>query len=274
MLTEFPNGEGDCIFYPGLLWDLDLIGVKVSPYITGRSKRGLPPVTAFTLLLSAQSGEPVLLVDSLALTTARTAATTALALDYLAPPEAKHLAVIGAGKVAREHLRYVTADRKWASIKVFSPALAAREDPKHEDRTSALAALGFDLTISESPSEAVDRADVILLCTSSGTPVLDLADVRPGATITSISTNVARAHEIDPATLATLDVYCDYRNTAPITAGEMVLASEAGTWNSESIIADLPELVTSSESTLGERTRFFRSTGLGIEDLAIASILR
>lgn len=62
-------------------------------------RTGLSPVTAYTLLLSASTVEPVLLVDSLARTTARTAATTALAVD-LSAPDAHKLAVIGAGQVA------------------------------------------------------------------------------------------------------------------------------------------------------------------------------
>ena len=56
------------------------------------------------------------------------------------------------------------------------------------------------------------------------------AALKPESLITSISTNVPRAHEIDPAALSLFDVYCDYRKTAPITAGEMILAAEKHGW--------------------------------------------
>lgn len=262
-VTEFPDGEGDCIFYPGLLWDLDLVGVKVSPYISALGKQGKSLVTAYTLLLSASTGQPKLLCDSLALTTARTAATTALALDYLAPSSARRLAVIGAGKVAQEHLRYVAPARSWASISAFSPSLA--DGRKQFD--------DFDVRVAGSAREAVSDADVVMLCTSSARPVLDLADVKAGAIITSISTNGFRAHEIEPAALAEVDVFCDYRVTAPVTAGEMILAEEGGLWLREAIVADLPEVVRDGRPADSSRRRYFRSTGLGIEDLAIASLL-
>ncbi len=271
-VTAFPNNGGDCIFYPGVLHDLDLVGVKVSPYIVRRTDAGLSPVTAYTLLLSASTGEPVLLVDSLALTTARTAATTALAVDLLAAPEASTLAVIGAGNVAVEHIRFVSGGHDWSEVTVYSPSLVDDACESHSARRSELAGVASNARIAPSARDAVAGADVVLLCTSSGQPVIDLADVKNGALVTSISTNSANAHEIAPSALPHLDVYCDYRATAPVTAGEMILAAEDG-WSAAGIKADLSELIGGYTPDFS-RTRFFRSTGLGIEDLAIASLLR
>ena len=271
-ITEFPDGRGDCVFYPGVLHDLDLVGVKLSPYIVARANDGLSPVTAYTLLLSATTGEPVLLVDSLALTTARTAATTALAVDLLAAPGASKLAVIGAGSVAIEHIRHVSAQRSWSEVAVFSPSLTDSSSALHSSRRRALIDGAPSASISASATEAVTGAEVVLLCTSSGEPVIDMGDVAAGALVTSISTNSRNAHEIEPSALSAVDVYCDYRATAPVTAGEMILAAQQG-WSADDIKADLTELIDGYSPDM-TRTRFFRSTGLGIEDLAIASLLR
>ena len=89
--------------------------------------------------------------------------------------------------------------------------------------------------------------------------------------MTSISTNVPNAHEVDPAALPGFDVYCDYRKTTPAAAGEMKLAAEAGLWNPEALLGDLPELLTRRAiSPSRERPAFFRSIGLGLEDVAAA----
>ena len=74
--------------------------------------------------------------------------------------------------------------------------------------------------------DCVRDADVVALCTSSGTPVLLNGMLRKPTLITSLSTNVANAHEIPPVWLTDMDVYCDYRRTTPATAGEMKLAAE------------------------------------------------
>lgn len=271
-VTPFPQDEGDCIFYPGMIWDLNLVGVKVSPYISALKRAGKYPVTAYTLLLSASTGEPILLCDSYVLTTSRTAATTALALEYLTPPSAKVLSLVGVGKLGLEHLRYVAEQRKWGAIRVWSPSLGT--DPvKAKKIVDTLQAEGIAVQLAKSAKDAVQGADVVMLCTSSGTPVLEVDWLNSNAVVTSISTNSPKAHEIPPGALANFQVFCDYRVTAPVTAGEMQLAIEAGTWNSSAVLGDLPELAVGKVVRPKAGRVFFRSTGLGIEDLAIASLL-
>lgn len=264
-LVEFPGG-GDFINYLGVLADEGVYGIKTSPYIPGPQGA---TVTAWTLLMSMRSGQPLLLCDAKSLTTARTAATTAVAVEELAPAHATRLAIIGSGPVARAHLHYVKNLRDWQEIRLYSPRLAAES----ATRQAELRALDPRLQLCTSQEEAVATADVILLCTSSAGPVLDPLRLGRNVLVTSISTNAPRAHEVPPASLAGMDVYCDYRATTPGAAGEMVLASESG-WNRQLIRGDLPELVSGlvAKPTY-ERPVFFRSIGLGLEDMALANAL-
>ena len=264
-LVEFPGG-GDFINYLGVLADEGVYGIKTSPYIPGPQGA---TVTAWTLLMSMRSGQPLLLCDAKSLTTARTAATTAVAVEELAPAHATRLAIIGSGPVARAHLHYVKNLRDWQEIRLYSPRLATES----ATRQAELRALDPRLQLCTSQEEAVATADVILLCTSSAGPVLDPLRLGRNVLVTSISTNAPRAHEVPPASLAGMDVYCDYRATTPGAAGEMVLASESG-WNRQLIRGDLPELVSGlvAKPTY-ERPVFFRSIGLGLEDMALANAL-
>ncbi|SIR97914.1 ornithine cyclodeaminase [Aquipseudomonas alcaligenes] len=264
-LVEFPGG-GDFINYLGVLADEGVYGIKTSPYIPGPQGAN---VTAWTLLMSMRSGQPLLLCDAKSLTTARTAATTAVAVEELAPAHATRLAIIGSGPVARAHLHYVKNLRDWQDIHLYSPRLTAES----ATRQAELRALDPRLQLCASLEEAVATADVILLCTSSAGPVLDPLRLGRNVLVTSISTNAPRAHEVPPACLAGMDVYCDYRATTPGAAGEMVLASESG-WNRQLICGDLPELVSGlvAKPTY-ERPVFFRSIGLGLEDMALANAL-
>ena len=264
-LVEFPGG-GDFINYLGVLADEGVYGIKTSPYIPGPQGA---TVTAWTLLMSMRSGQPLLLCDAKSLTTARTAATTAVAVEELAPAHATRLAIIGSGPVARAHLHYVKNLRDWQEIRLYSPRLATESATRHAE----LRALDPRLQLCTSQEEAVATADVILLCTSSAGPVLDPLRLGRNVLVTSISTNAPRAHEVPPASLAGMDVYCDYRATTPGAAGEMVLASESG-WNRQLIRGDLPELVSGLVAKPNyERPVFFRSIGLGLEDMALANAL-
>jgi L-arginine dehydrogenase len=261
-LSLFPNGAGDFITYLGALADARVFGAKLSPYIvTG----GKPVITAWTALMSMETGQPLMWCDAGLLTTERTAGTTALAVDQLARAEAKRLAVIGAGAVALAHLRHVAPLRAWESVRVYSPDLA-----DNDAKRAAVRATDARAEVSASIEACVKDADVVMLCTSSGTPVLPRDALTKPALVTSISTNAANAHEIDPAWLPEMDVYCDYRATTPASAGEMKLAAQHG-WSAEAVKGDLPSLVAGRCDKPGyQRHVFFRSIGLGLEDVAIA----
>jgi L-arginine dehydrogenase len=265
-LVEFPQGAGDFINYLGVLAEDGVYGVKTSPYIV-REQGAL--VTAWTLLMSMKTGQPLLLCDAGELTTARTAATTAVAVDALAPLNATRLAIIGSGKVAQAHLQYVKSLRDWQSISVHSPSLL--EDADTQARLKAIVA---DLNIADNREAALAEADVIMLCTSSAGPVIDPAALSKPALITSISTNAPRAHEVPPQSLNDMQVFCDYRLTTPGSAGEMLIASEQHAWSKDSIVGDLADLLSEKVQRPDyDRHVFFRSIGLGLEDIALANAI-
>lgn len=265
-LVEFPQGAGDFINYLGVLAEDGVYGVKTSPYIV-REEGAL--VTAWTLLMSMKTGQPLLLCDAGELTTARTAATTAVAVDALAPLDAKHLAIIGSGKVAQAHLHYVKSLRDWQSISLYSPSLCADAQSQ-----ALLNAITPNLKITDSREAALAKADVIMLCTSSAGPVIDPAELSKPALITSISTNSPRAHEVPPQSLNDMQVFCDYRLTTPGSAGEMLIAAEQHGWSKDSIVGDLADLLSEKVQRPGyDRHVFFRSIGLGLEDIALANAL-
>lgn len=263
--TLFPDNKGDFINYSGVWMSAGVYGLKTSPFIV--QPKGYT-VTAWTLLMSTQTGEPLLLTDSSRLTLERTAATTAVAVKYLAKENAKHLAVIGSGAQALAHIRYVSGLRKWESIRVWS--LNSHE--LSEDKKEAFLQAGNGLVeFAGTKTEALEGADVILLCTSAADAVISAKDIEGAPLITSISTNVACAHEIDPAMLASMDVYCDCMATTATVAGEMKLAIEAGYWKPEAVKADLGALVNRAAPLPAyDKPVFFRSIGQGLEDVAVA----
>ena len=253
VVTDIPGG-GDVIAYQAVLADERVYAVKVSPYLPQAD--GSATVTAWTLLLSLDTGEPLLLIDSKALTAERTAATTALAVDLLARPDATRLAVIGLGQVGQAHLRHAQSVRAFDDIRVWAPSVTRWEGAGE---------------LASSAAAAIEGADVVLLCTSAAEPVIDVSTLAPGTLVTSISTNAPFAHEIDPAALPDLDVYADHCPAAFAAAGEMRIAAREHGFTQANIRGDLAGLLAgTSPAPSGDRVVFFRSVGLGIEDAAVA----
>ena len=263
-VTLFPNGQGDFITYQGVLEKHGVFGAKLSPYI---GNNGEAFVTAWTCLMSMKTGQPLLLCDSAKLTTERTGATTALAVDLLSKSDSKVLTIIGSGAIALAHWRHVESLRDWGEVRVWSPNLSTNSK-RRQQWSSAVPSIRF----AESAEFASSGADVILLCTSSGTSVIDDSVISDGTLVTSISTNVPGAHEVQPQFLNRAQVYCDYRKTTPETAGEMVSANRDHGWSADDIVGDLAELVVEQcAKPDGKSAIFFRSLGLGLEDIAIAN---
>lgn len=255
-VTDLPDG-GDVIAYQAVLADQDVYAVKVSPYLP--QPDGSAVVTAWTLLISTKTGQPLLLADSAELTAERTAATSALAVDLLAPVDAHRLAIVGFGPIGQAHLRHVRTVRAFDQITVFTPSLRDADIPS-------------GVGIARSAQEAALGADVVMLCTSAAEPVIDVEQLPSATVVTSISTNAPLAHEIDPAALGNLDVYADYSPAAFAAAGEFRIAAEQG-YTADMIRGDLAGLVLgTAPAPTGDRVTFFRSVGLGIEDAAVALV--
>ncbi len=264
VLTPMPTGSGDFITYLGATGQGGF-GAKLSPYLP--QPGGAPVITAWTLLMSALDGQPVMLCDSSALTVLRTAATTALAVDLLAHRDARHLAIIGAGPVAQAHLEQVLTLREWETVQVFAPSLAKG--------IGADIWRGLDprVEIAATAEIAAQKADVVMLCTSSAAPVVAAEAIAQHALVTSISTNAPVAHEIAPDFLTRAEVYCDNRATTPQVAGEMRLAADAG-WSVAEIRGDLAEVIAGTHPRpTGKGPVFFRSIGLGLEDIYMAQAI-
>ncbi|QIQ20405.1 ornithine cyclodeaminase family protein [Zophobihabitans entericus] len=262
-LTLFPEDRGDFITYQGALSHFNVFGAKLSPYIP---TAGAPIITAWTMLMSMETGLPLLLCDSGRLTRERTAATTALAVKKLAPAESKILTIIGTGAIGKAHLMHTLKLRDWQEIRLYSLDLV-----RDTEKQQAFKAIDSRIVVCDSAKAAVHLSDVVMLCTSSGKPVIDVNDIGKQALITSISTNVAQAHEIDPKALNSMHVYCDYKATTPASAGEMVLAARDHGWSAGKIVGDLTDLCSPSPiKPAYDKSIFFRSIGLGIEDIAIA----
>lgn len=259
-----PDNQGDFINYLAVDMTSKVLGAKISPYLV---TAGRPIITAWTLLMSTETGMPLMLCDASLLTIERTAATTALAIDYLAPQTAKKLTLIGTGPVGLAHLRQVVNLRQWEAIGIYSRKSSLEADALAAD----LALPAGRISVHTSLDEAVQDTDVLMLCTSSATPVIDPSQLTRPCLITSIGTNAPGAHEVPPESLAGMEVYCDYRQITPLQAGEMVLAASATGWNHNDIKGDLVELCSGAcEKPTFRQHVFFRSVGLGLEDVAIA----
>ncbi len=122
---------------------------------------------------------------------ARTGAIGAVAVDLLADPAAERFAVVGTGAQAWSQLWAVRAVRTPRQVRVFSRDPGRRAQFAERCR----AELGLPAEAAPDARAAVAGADVVVLATRSGTPVIDAAWVSAGAHVTTVGPKEVGRHE-------------------------------------------------------------------------------
>jgi len=241
--------------------------LKAICIMPGNPARGLDAHQGLVTLFDGETGVPTAILDASAVTAIRTAAVTAVATGLLARPDARTLAILGAGVQARSHLRALAGVRDFEQVRVYAPTAA------HARAVVEEAGPAGGLSVAASAEEAVRGADVVVAVTSSREPVLQHAWLKPGAHINAVGASTLQTRELDSATVAASALFCDSRESLRNEAGEFARAiAEGAIADEEHVRAELGEVLAGlapGRRDDGELT-LFRSLGIAIEDLAAA----
>ena len=148
-------------------------------YVNGHPKNaaeGLQTVTAIGLLADVASGYPVLLSEMTLLTALRTGATSALATRWLAPKNARTLALIGNGAQAEFQALALQAACGIKTVRLYDIDARATEKTARNLQGS-----GLKVVSCRSAEAAVEGAEVITTCTADKRYATILSDNMVGA---------------------------------------------------------------------------------------------
>jgi ornithine cyclodeaminase/alanine dehydrogenase-like protein (mu-crystallin family) len=222
-----------------------------------------------TLLYSAEQGLLAVMEAGL-LGQIRTGAASAVASEIMARRDAGKIGLIGAGRQARAQILALQSIGRVKEVAVF-----ARNRDKRAAFCEALAAeLGLPARAAATAKEAVTDADIVVTATNSSTPVIMSEWLAPGTHVNAMGANSATRREFDPqivmraATVVTDDV-----EQAKAEAAELIDLAEGGRLDWSDVIP-LHRLVGAGELRRGrDDITLFKSLGIGLEDLAIASLV-
>jgi ornithine cyclodeaminase/alanine dehydrogenase-like protein (mu-crystallin family) len=235
--------------------------VKLVSVFPGNHDRGLPSHQALITLFDDTDGRPLAVMDGTAITALRTGATSALSVRLLARPDAKVLAVLGAGVQGRSHLMAVPLARQFAEIRLASRA---------REHALALARDFPEVQVVASFEEAVSGADVVCCCTDSAEPVLTRSWLKPGAHVTSVGAS-RKGPELGPD-VVNANVLCVESRVAflPYPSG----AHELQGMDAKRAV-ELGELVSGTRpGRAGEQQlTVYKSIGHAVEDIAAARLV-
>jgi alanine dehydrogenase len=224
--------------------------------------------TYHTLLYSAEQGL-IAIMEANPLGQIRTGAASAVATQAMARPDAGKVGLIGAGRQARTQLLALHAVGRLTEATVF-----ARNGDKLAAFCERLAAeLERPVRVAASAQAAVAGADIVVTATNSSTPVVMHEWLAPGAHVNAMGANAATRRELDPeivlraAVVATDDVA-----QAKAEAAEFIDLARAGKLDWASLVA-LHQIIAAPPPRQRDAITVFKSLGVGLEDLAIGSLL-
>ncbi|MGE5358851.1 MAG: ornithine cyclodeaminase family protein [Bacteroidales bacterium] len=219
------------------------------------NNHGLPTHHALVLLFRAETGEPLVVMDGRLITEMRTAAASAVATARLARTDAAVLAIIGSGVQARSHLEALRLIRHFREVRVWSPRGAAAFARAHAVSPAASAEL------------AVRGADVVVVATTSRTPVVTGEWLPPGSHVNAVGATRPDWRELDDEVMKRASLFVDSREAALLESGDVRAAGRMPVEIGEVIAGTRPGRQANDEITL------FKSVGVAVEDVASAALV-
>lgn len=232
---------------------------------------GLPTIHAVINALDPVTGQLVAVMDGTAVTTLRTAAGSAVAVDALARADSADLAVLGSGTQALAHTRAIARVRDLKSVRLWSP------NPERRARAAETLAAELLLPVEAAADaeHAVTGASLVAACTLSTTPVVRGEWLAPGCTVVSVGSFEPTRHEVDSEVVrraaAGGAVVVDDPATAAEHAGPVVTALRDGLLAPDDLIP-LGAVLTGRRTarTGPDDIVYYNSVGLGVQDAAAA----
>ena len=233
----------------------------------------VPAVEYVIVLFDRETSRIAAFVDATLVTAYRTAATSAAALDRIAPPGPASVCVLGSGLEAAMHVRALAAVRPLTEIIVFSPTPARRE----EFARQAASDLGVPARAVGDPREAVQQADIVIAAARShGEKPIVFGDwLRPNATIVSIGSTVPQQREIDVSVVERVDfIVCDVLEEVLEETGDMIAAAAAGIdFHAKSFSLGALMSGALEDRRASARLAMFKSVGSGLQDIVVAELI-
>ena len=258
------------------------LGAKLVTVVGRNAARGLPSHLASIVLLDPETGALQALLDGRYITEARTAAVSAVSSRLLARKTAKSLAIIGSGVQARSHLDALSRIHSLRQVTVWSPQKEHRDafvewargvTGTERGRSANGHSSVPNICAVDHAGEAVVGADIIVLVTSSPTPVIEDGWVKPGAHVIGVGACRPNQREMDPHLVARARLFVDSRSAALVESGDVVLGIQEARFGADHIVAEIGELVAGA---IGRRTdseiTIFKSLGLAVEDVTAAQL--
>jgi alanine dehydrogenase len=236
-------------------------GLALLKWVTsfpGNPERRLPTVTGVICLSDAETGETLMLLDGRSVTALRTGAVAAVATKALARAEAKTVGIIGCGLHGTWTARCLAASG-------YGPGVC------HDARVAAAERLADELEWRTGSLPEATACDVVCCVTPGDTVVIETGSLHPGLHLNMLGADGPGKAEASVDAVTSCVLFCDEWEQAS-HGGELTGAVQAGLVTRDQV-TELGAVLAGDALArpLPEAVTLFDSTGLAVQDLAVAA---
>ena len=249
--------------------DRPYVAVKLNGnFPANRERIGLPTIQGALLLCDGSNGSVLAVMDSIEITSRRTAAATALAARYLARDDARSIAICGCGDQGRAQLTALAAILPLRCAKVWDIDFGCAHQFARDMRQS----LEFEIIAVAALPDATRDSDIVVTATPAKSAFLRRDCVSPGTFIAAVGADSPHKSEVAAELMAASKIVVDVLSQAAVM-GDLRHAIDAGLMTEADVHAALCDVVVGRKSgrTNRHEITLFDSTGVAIEDAASAA---
>ncbi len=268
--THVENG-GFHVKTAGLLREKLYYAAKINAnFPANPAQHGLPTIQGVVGLFDAANGRLLALMDSIEITSIRTAAATAVAAKFLARRDSRSVMIIGCGNQGRSHLRALSRVLSIATVAAYD----LDRELTHRYAEEMSTELGVRIDVPASYRDELKSSDIIVTSTPSREPLIFADDISPGTFIAAVGTDAEHKQEIATDLLASSIVVADVLDQC-VSIGDLHHAIADGSMRREDVHAELADIVSGRRPgrSSDEEIIVFDSTGTALEDVAAAAIV-
>jgi ornithine cyclodeaminase len=248
----------------------EMAGMKLVSVVPENLKRNLPVTIGLMVLISAESGEPLAVLNAGTLTALRTGAVGALGVKYMTPPDATSVGIVGCG--VQGTWQAIAA----CAVRPIKQVFAVKRSAARFDTFAATVrrhAPGVTIVPCADARELLGRTQIVITATISPDPVVpDEPALLEGRHFISVGSYRQSMQELPDSVYRLAGELAIDSEAARFEVGDSVNPVAKGILTSANIYP-VSELVAGRRRVDTSRTTAYKTAGNAMFDLFVAEAL-
>ena len=260
-----PDQDAHHLSMPAYINGGKYLTVKLINVHTNNPSKGADLINGIIIVMDAETGSAVALIDGKSVTALRTGAASGYATKILANNDASTLVVFGNGVQAKAQIEAICQVRDIESVKVIG-----RDFTKVE-----LFCNKFDARVSPGNLNDLKHADIVCTATTANEPLFKFNHISNGTHINAVGAHGSQKREVPAELIQRSKVFVDSLISSYKEAGNILIPIESGDYSWDKVQCEIGQLSNTKSKGRSKESdiTFFNSVGTAVQDLVVSNLI-